>query len=243
VPSTSASSICRLCRLAPPPFQRAVAYGPYRDGLKGAIHAFKYDGMRPAARPLGALLADAIATLEVEVPGGFLVVPVPLHRARRKHRGFNQAEDLSFHALKTLARSHPEWPLSMAPRSLIRLRSTPVQAGLTARQRRLNVRGAFTVSEKSIVLGRHILLVDDVLTTGATARAAGSALLRAGAASVHVATLARAGREHPILRGTETAFDDFDDLSIPPETGAEDRPASLKALATRSISSHRQPSF
>jgi glutamine phosphoribosylpyrophosphate amidotransferase len=78
----------------------------------------------------------------------------------------------------------------------MRLRSTVSQAGLTPRQRRQNVRGAFKVSDPSAVQGRNILLVDDILTTGATARAAAQSLLRAGAASVYVATLARARRIH-----------------------------------------------
>jgi predicted phosphoribosyltransferase len=76
----------------------------------------------------------------------------------------------------------------------MRLRSTESQAGLSPRQRRLNVRGAFNVSNRSAVKDRHILLVDDILTTGATARAAAQSLMKAGAASVYVATLARARR-------------------------------------------------
>jgi hypoxanthine-guanine phosphoribosyltransferase len=76
----------------------------------------------------------------------------------------------------------------------MRLRSTESQAGLTPRQRRNNVRGAFKVSDPSAIAGKHILLVDDILTTGATARAAAQSLMKAGAASVYVATLARARR-------------------------------------------------
>jgi predicted amidophosphoribosyltransferase len=76
----------------------------------------------------------------------------------------------------------------------MRLRATDSQAGLTPRQRRRNVRGAFKVSDPSSVLRKNILLIDDILTTGATARAATQSLLRAGAATVHVATLARARR-------------------------------------------------
>ena len=93
-------------------------------------------------------------------------------------------------------KSHPAWQLTLAPTTLMRLRATESQAGLTPRQRRLNVRGAFRVSDPSAVAGKHILLVDDILTTGATARAAAQALMKAGAASVWVATLARARRIH-----------------------------------------------
>jgi len=84
----------------------------------------------------------------------------------------------------------------MAPAALMRLRATESQASLTPRERRMNVRGAFSVSDPEAVKDRHILLVDDILTTGATARAAALALKRAGAGTVWVATLARARRVH-----------------------------------------------
>jgi ComF family protein len=119
---------------------------------------------------------------------------VPLHRTKQKQRGFNQARALAKFAIDALHKSHPKWRLTLAPTTLMRLRSTESQAGLTPRQRRHNVRGAFKVSNPSAVTGRHILLVDDILTTGATARAAAQSLMKAGAASVYIATLARARR-------------------------------------------------
>ncbi|MGC9159101.1 MAG: ComF family protein, partial [Terracidiphilus sp.] len=180
--------------MAPPPFVRAVAYGPYLDRMRAAIHALKYDRMHAASRSLGRMLAAAIARLEGEAPAEMLVVPIPLHRSKYAQRGFNQARVLAVHALRALAKSHPGWRLRLAPQTLMRLRATESQAGLTPRQRRLNVRGAFTVLDAAAVSQRHVLLVDDIFTTGATARAASQALLRAGAASVWVATLARAGR-------------------------------------------------
>ena len=162
--------------------------------MRAAIHALKYDCMRPAARRLGELLAAAITQLGPNLPGELLVVPVPLHRIKRKERGFNQARTLAAHAIASLRASHPEWKLTLAPSTLMRHRSTESQAGLTPQQRRKNVRGAFRVSDLSTVRGKHILLVDDILTTGATARAASQSLLKAGAASVYVSTLARARR-------------------------------------------------
>jgi len=162
--------------------------------MRDLIHALKYDRLRPAARQLGAMLASAIVQLQPEAPMEMLVVPVPLHRARRTERGFNQARLLAAEAIAVLRRQAPGWRLTLASSTLIRLRATESQAGLTTRQRRLNVRGAFTVSDPAAVAGRHILLVDDILTTGATARAASRALLQAGAESVWVATLARARR-------------------------------------------------
>lgn len=162
--------------------------------MREAIHALKYGRIHPAARRLGVMLAYAIGQLGPEAPSELLVVPVPLHRTKHRQRGFNQARALATAAIKALRKSHPEFRLTLAPRTLMRQRPTESQAGLTPRQRRSNVRGAFKVSDPSLVQGRNILLVDDILTTGATARAAAQSLKRAGAASVYVATLARARR-------------------------------------------------
>jgi len=162
--------------------------------MKAAIHALKYDHLHPVARTLGQMLALAIAQLAAEAPAEMLVIPIPLHRSKRAERGFNQARALAEHALVSLRKSHPEWRLTLAASTLMRLRATASQAGLTMRQRRLNVRGAFSVSDPALVDSKHILVVDDIYTTGATARAAAQALIRAGAASVWVATLARARR-------------------------------------------------
>jgi len=190
------ANLCRACRLVPPAFERAVSFGTYDGRMRAIIHALKYDRIHPVAHRLGALLAAAIAQLDRDAPPHLLVIPVPLHRSKQKQRGFNQARALAQGAIDALGKSHPHWHLTLAPRTLMRLRSTESQAGLTSRQRRLNVRGAFNVSDPSAVAGKHILLVDDILTTGATARAAAQALIKAGAASVYVATLARARRIH-----------------------------------------------
>jgi ComF family protein len=188
----SGQALCRACRLAPPQFVRAVAYGLYEGRMKDAIHALKYDRLHPAARPLGRMLAAAIAQLASEAPAELLVVPIPLHRTKQHQRGFNQARVLAREAIAALRTTHPGWRLTLAPSTLMRLRATDSQAGLTSRQRRLNVNGAFAVSDRAAVEKQHVLLVDDILTTGATARAAARALSRAGAASIWVATLARA---------------------------------------------------
>ena len=178
------SQLCRACRLAPPSFVRAVSFGTYEGRMRAAIHALKYDRIHPAARRLGSMLAAAIAQLAPDAPAEMLVVPVPLHRTKHKQRGFNQARALAKSAIDALHVSHPGWHLTLAPTTLMRLRSTESQAGLTPRQRRQNVRGAFKVSDPSAVQGKNILLVDDILTTGATARAAAQSLMRAGAAAV-----------------------------------------------------------
>lgn len=227
---------CRACRLVPPDFERAVAYGPYEDRMRAVIHALKYDRIHPAARRMGAMLAQAIAKLAGEAPNEMLVVPVPLHRSKFTERGFNQARVLAFHALRVLRRSHPAWRLTLAPSTLMRLRATGSQAGLSPRQRRINVRGAFQVADLAAIKDRHILLVDDILTTGATARAASKTLKRAGAATVWVATLARAGRAdlhaspaatHQLAAGKEGGAVD---------TGSPERPGTGSAIAHSTFS-------
>lgn len=195
--------------MAPPQFERAVAFGPYEGRMRQAIHALKYDRLHPVARVLGKMLASAIATLADDAPTEMLVVPVPLHRSKYAQRGFNQARALAAEALRFLHSSHPSWKLTLAESTLMRLRSTESQAGLTPRQRRLNVRGAFSVSDVSKIAGKHVLVIDDILTTGATARAAAKTLADAGAASVWVATLARAQRMSRV--GQEFTLDAFED--------------------------------
>jgi ComF family protein len=222
--------------MAPPPFVRAVACGLYEEPMRGALHAFKYGGLHPVAQPLGNMLAKAIAKLAPEAPTELLVVPVPLHRSKLAKRGFNQARQLALHALKSLSKSHPAWKLTLASTALMRLRETDSQAGLTPRQRRMNVRGAFIVSTPATVSAKHVLLIDDIFTTGATARAASQALLKAGAASVWVATLARARRSNPWASNFLSEFESDADSSEPILA-----PPNLQG--SHGSSSHDQPSF
>jgi len=237
-PGVSSSGLCRVCRIAPPPFVRAVAYGPYQDRMKAAIHALKYDGLHPAARGLGRMLAEAIAQLAAEAPSEMLVVPVPLHRSKYSDRGFNQARSLAVNALATLRKTHPEWRLTLASSALMRLRATKSQAGLTPRQRRLNVRGAFVVSNPAAVKLKHVLVIDDIYTTGATARATAQALMNAGAESVRVATLARARMIHDNRRNVSAYFDDAEEnLALAGNALAANLQGVLK------LSSHDQSSF
>jgi ComF family protein len=204
--------------------------------MKDAIHALKYDGLHPAARGLGRMLAEAIAQLAADAPAEMLVVPVPLHRSKYNQRGFNQARSLAIYALDYLRKSHPAWRLTLASSTLMRLRATESQAGLTFRQRRLNVSGAFTVSDPAAVNMKHILVIDDIFTTGATARAAAQALVRAGAASVWVATLARARIINQIRRGS-SIIDTEDKTYLSGKLpDADFEPASF-------YSSQDQPSF
>ena len=233
-------SLCRACRLAPPPYVRAVSYGLYQDRMKAAIHALKYDRMHPAARGLGRMLAQAIAQFADQAPAEMLVIPIPLHRSKYAQRGFNQARALAENALGFLRKSHPQWHLTLANSALMRHRSTESQAGLTLRGRRMNVRGAFTVSNPKSVDSKDILLVDDIFTTGATARAAAHVLVRAGAASVWVATLARARRIYEINQNANLE-DAQDDIGLSGNAPAAD--GTQASIYSSHRSSQDQPSF
>lgn len=153
----------------------------YQQPLDQIIHAFKYSGYFALARPLGELLAGTW-------PRWFdppqLVVPIPLHPRRLRQRGFNQSALLA----QQLARSRG---LPLDERALQRIKHTLPQVGLNPEQRHENVTGAFT-AVPPCVQGQHVLLIDDVWTTGATMRAAATALATAGAARVSAFCLARA---------------------------------------------------
>jgi len=180
-----------------PPFGRAVAYGSYDGPLRDLIHLLKFEQVRSAAPVLGRLLADAIAALELSLPAGTIaVVPVPLHVHKKSQRGFNQAELIVREALKRLSRLDR---FELCTSTLIRIRDTGSQIGLTRHQRRQNLRGAFAVKEGTAISGRDVLLVDDVYTTGATASECARILRRAGAARVWVATVGRTLKAFELL--------------------------------------------
>jgi ComF family protein len=186
--------ICRPCRVAAPAFERAVAHGLYAGTLRALLHLLKYDGLEPVAAKLGALLAAQVAAVD-GLPAKMLVVPVPLYKRKRRERGFNQAELLARAVCDAMRRLRPEWKGELAPPGMmLRKRDTRSQAELSAAQRRRNLRGVFSVPDRDRLRGRDVLLVDDIYTTGATARACSEALKKAGAARVWVATVARAQR-------------------------------------------------
>ena len=228
--------------MVPPLFVRAVSYGPYDGRMKDAIHALKYERLHPAAHRLGRMLGKAIAQLAGEAPAEMLVVPVPLHKSKYGQRGFNQSRSLAVHALGFLGESHPQWRLTLASSTLIRLRATESQAGLTPRMRRLNVRGACVVSDPSAVDKKHVLLIDDILTTGATVRAAAKAIVAAGAASVWVATLARAYRNSDFGPAHSFRGEQEDQSPMDHDELAGELPEAELQVASR-FSSHDQPSF
>ncbi len=191
---------CTTCRLAPPAFLRAVAHAVYERELREMIHLLKYERMASLARPLGQRLAEAILQLEAEITAEaaereLLVVAVPLYPSKQRQRGYNQAELLGDAAIAWLARLRPGLRLRASHGALRRVKDTASQFNLTAKGRRRNLAGAFAVPQPALVKGRSLLLIDDIYTSGATARACSGALLRAGASQVRVATVARAQRE------------------------------------------------
>lgn len=174
--------VCAACRSGLRGFDHAASFGMYEGSLRSLIHLLKYSGMKPLAGPLAAHLEHAIPVDE----HFDAVVPVPLYWRRQWSRGFNQAELLARHV--AAHRGIPLW------NALRRKRATATQAGLANAGRRLNVAGAFVVKGNAQLAGKKILLIDDVMTTGATASACAVALKRGGARSISLLTLARVDR-------------------------------------------------
>lgn len=166
------------CGSFPPLIAHATAIGPYEGTLKDVIHALKYDSRPTIARHLAALMREAGDAI---VHGADAAVPVPLHRARERTRGFNQARELARHlGLPVID-------------GLVRTRRTPPQADLPAAKRQGNVKGAFAASRLAAALdGLVVVLVDDVSTTGATLNACAAPLVAAGVKEVRALTAAHA---------------------------------------------------
>jgi ComF family protein len=172
--------VCGACLAVPPAFAAVRAAGLFGGPLADAVHALKY-GDRPAiARPLAGWLSSRVA-----VPAGAAIVSIPLGRRRRIDRGYDQAALLADELAAAMGRTGDR-----LRGALVRIRETPPQVGRGRSERSRNVRGAFWSS--GAVEGREVALVDDVVTTGATADAAARALLDAGATRVTVVALARA---------------------------------------------------
>jgi len=171
-------ALCGTCHSDPPSFTTCHVGGLFGGPLADAIHALKYRDRPALARPLGAWLAGRVL-----LPQGSAIVSVPLGRKRRLTRGYDQAALLA----RALARVKR---LPVLPLALARTRETKPQVGRTRADRLRNVRGAFRAAPA--VRGRDVVLLDDVVTTGATADACAEALVLAGARSVRVLALARA---------------------------------------------------
>lgn len=180
-PSASVAKSCVFCRNDTFRLQQSRACFAFRDPLTTIIHKFKYDGLYGLAEPLGMCMARFWP--EWDSPPD-MIIPIPLHERRKRMRGFNQAALLAQH-LGTVVHV----PLNDV--GLKRVRNTTPQVGLSPAERESNVRDAFS-ADSSELEGKHILLLDDVFTTGATMNAAAGAIIDAGAASVSAYCLALA---------------------------------------------------
>lgn len=180
-PLAEGENVCTHCRGSNFSFQECCALGRYQGKIRETLHHFKYHGKRALAEPLGKLLAKKVAREPWAAQLEFLV-PVPLSRQRFLERGYNQASLLA----RVLGRE-----LGLPVREILeRTRATESQTGLNKHQRAQNLKQAFRCLQQ-IPQASHILLVDDVLTTGATAHEAARALQESGAGRVSVAVLAR----------------------------------------------------
>jgi competence protein ComFC len=179
------SHLCARCLDSLPAFSMQRSCGAYGGALKDIILLFKYRKYAPLSRPLARYAESCLAADARLWEGADGLVPVPLHPARRRERGFNQARLLA----RDLAKLRG---MRVFRGSLVKTRNAPAQAGLRAADRERNVRRAYAVRRPDRVRGKTLILVDDVTTTGATLRECARVLVEAGAKEVRAITLAQA---------------------------------------------------
>lgn len=175
-------NICGACITKTPVFTRTVFPLQYSFPADRLVQAFKFNRQLAAGRVLSQLLCEYVSANHLDIPD--VLIPVPLHRLRMIKRGFNQACELGSHVSKVLG-------IPLLTTSLMRHRNTRAQSGLSRKQRRKNVRGAF-YWRGSNSPGNHVALIDDVMTTGTTATECARVLKKAGAKRVDVWVAARA---------------------------------------------------
>lgn len=185
LPLPMAGLTCAQCSGQPPAFSAVLAPWHYDFPIDSLVTRFKHQGRWP----LGHLLAELLGQfLQHRFDDGLArpdcLLPVPLARKRLRQRGYNQAAMLADWLGRTLS-------LPVNSRLLVRTRETPAQQGLDARARRRNLRGAFALADENALKGHHVALIDDVLTTGATADAIARLLIKSGVGRVDVYCLAR----------------------------------------------------
>ena len=175
---TPSGEICGVCLQRPPAFDRTLAAFSYLFPVDRLLHAFKYSGNLA----LVETLAKPLAQVAAKHPKPDLLMPMPLHPARLKERGFNQSLEI--------ARPISRWlNIPLSANAILRTRDTPTQAGLKLKERRRNVRGAFSCDLD--LTGKHVAVVDDVMTTGATLNEVSRILKSCGASEVSAWLVAR----------------------------------------------------
>jgi ComF family protein len=188
---------CVRCRALDLPYARCVAPWAYEFPVTQLVQALKYEGALANARVFGTrMVMQALREQGGPWRAAALVVPMPLHPSRLVERGFNQSHEIARVVSRLL-------DLRLAARGLRRVRATAPQVGLSRQERAGNLNGAFA-ADPSLVAGQHVVLIDDVVTTGSTATEAASTLRAAGAESIAIWAVARAlggaGRERECVR-------------------------------------------
>lgn len=176
-------NICPACLKNKLHFDRAFSPCLYEGVAKELIHEFKYKGKDHLGKPLSKIMIDFIKEYDLPIDCLDFIIPMPLHKTRLREREFNQAEILSRHIAS-------EFNKEVRPEALIRKSLTKTQTGLPVSSRFANASGSFAVTKYDALKGKNVLIVDDVLTTGATSSEAALVIKRAGANIVFVLTLA-----------------------------------------------------
>ena len=183
LPLDSDSSItCGECIKDEPAYKSVRTFGLYKGPLRKAINLFKYHNMKRLSKPLSAMI------LRIEIPQVDAVIPIPLYKDRLRQREFNQSALLAKYTAKSTG-------TSLLVDCLVKVKDTMPQVGLSSRERRRNIRNAFGVEKKELIKGKVILLMDDVITTGATVRECSKVLKKAGAVNIYVMALAQGTRD------------------------------------------------
>jgi len=177
------ATYCESCMKAPPPFSKIIFYGIYAGALRKAIHLLKFKGLKRLARPIAVLLS------ELPLPDADGIVPVPLHSKKMREREFNQTALIGKHLSRQSG-------IPLLLDALKKDKATLPQTDVTGKERLKNVKNTFTAGKS--VTGLRLILVDDVVTTGATVYECSRVLKKAGAAGITVVALARSTAKHTL---------------------------------------------
>ena len=180
--ASDASTVCGECMKDEPAFSSVMIFGLYRGALRKAINLLKYHNVKRLSKPLADIL------LNINTPAIDGILPVPLHRKRLRHREFNQSALLARYVAHNLG-------VPLIIDCLIKMTDTLPQVGLTSKERKENISNAFGIQDNTLVKGKNIMLIDDVITTGATVRECSKILKKAGAHDIHVVALAHGIRD------------------------------------------------